>query len=62
MYTSFMCDPEKHYCGGAMCVVQQLLLRPENHDLVIQSCIHSEANDYPVVNCAVHKTGVVKNH
>ena len=60
-YTSFMCDPERHYCGGAICVVPATLAATTKHNFVFHSCIHSEDNDYPVVNCAIHKPWVVKN-
>ena len=60
-YISLMCDPERHYCGGAMWVVSATLAATRNHKLVFQNCIHSEDNDYPAVNCAIHKPGVVKN-
>ena len=60
-YTSFMCDTERHYFGGAMCCTCNSCCDQENHNVVFHSCIHSEDKDYPVVNCAIHKSGVAKN-
>ena len=61
-YTSFMCDTERHYWGGAMCVVPATLAATRRIIIwCIPSCIHSEGKYYPVVNCAIHKPGVVKN-
>ena len=44
-----------------MCVVPSTLAAIKNHKLVFHSCIPSENKDYPVVNCAIHKPGVLKN-
>ena len=61
-YTSFMCDTERHYCGVAMCVVPATIAATRRIIFwCIPSCIHSEDNDYPVLNCAIQKPRFVKN-